>query len=464
MLLRTRLLLATIAVVIAALATAGTTTYLAFRSAVLAEVDQSLREVALPLGPDDDADSVRGPVPTVTPFVQTRSSEGMVLVEVPAQFPDGHQASPDLPEQISTPGVSDLADGPAAFSTAEAVEGGTTFRVKASTGTSGEQLIIALPIDEELATLRQLAVIEVVVAGLALLVAGALGWWLVRVGLTPLTVLTTQTRGLGAAGSGTRVDVPQPVTEVGELGQSINGMLDEVDDAFADRLATEARLRRFIGDASHELRTPIAAVSAYAELFDLGAQHNPDDLRRSMDGIRRETARMRDLTEDLLVLARLDEARPGSIEAVDLATITANAVTAARLLDPTRTITSDLGPATVPGDAHRLRQCLDNLLANVRAHTPDGTHAHVTLSTTDHRARLMVSDDGPGVPAEDLPAVFDRFWRADSARSRTHGGNGLGLAIVAAVVASHRGTVVAEASPNGGLTVIVDLPTVTENE
>ena len=240
----------------------------------------------------------------------------------------------------------------------------------------------------------------------------------------------------------------------------MNTMLDEVDDAFAQRVATEARLRRFIGDASHELRTPIAAVSAYAELFDLGAEHNPADLRRCMDGIRRETARMRDLTEDLLVLARLDEARAEHTEPVDLAVVATQAVTAARLLDPTRPIHSDLAPATVAGDAHRLRQVLDNLLANVHTHTPEGTHVQVTLSTTDHRARLMVRDDGPGVPAEDLTAIFDRFWRADSARSRAHGGNGLGLAIVASVVASHRGTVVAEQSPDGGLTIIVDLPTV----
>lgn len=459
MALRTRLLLATLTVVIAALGTAGTVTYLAFRSAVLDQVDQSLREVALPLAPDD-ADPVRGPVPTVTPFVQIRGPDGTVRREVPAEFPDGQQASPDLAEQISTPGVTDLADGPATFFTAQESGGGTTFRVKASTGMAGEQLIIALPIDEELATLRQLAVIEAVVAGLALLVAGALGWWLVRVGLAPLTVLTAQTRGLGTAGSGTRVDVAQPGTEVGELGLSMNSMLDEVDDAFAQRVATEARLRRFIGDASHELRTPIAAVSAYAELFDLGAEHNPDDLRRCMVGIRRETARMRDLTEDLLVLARLDEARPGNLESVDLAAVAADAVAAARVLDPTRPIDSDLAPVTVHGDAHRLRQVVDNLLANVRTHTPAGTHAQVTLSTTDHGARLVVSDDGPGVPAEDLPAVFDRFWRADSARSRTHGGNGLGLAIVAAVVASHHGTVVAEPTPDGGLTVLVDLPTV----
>ncbi len=202
-----------------------------------------------------------------------------------------------------------------------------------------EQLIIALPIDEELATLRQLAAIEAVVAGLALVVAGILGWWLVRIGLAPLTLLTEQTRGLGAAGSGHRVDVPQPATEVGELGrQAMNAMLDEVDDAFAQRVATEARLRRFIGDASHELRTPIAAVSAYAELFDLGAERNPADLRRSMDGIRRETARMSELTEDLLVLARLDEARAGHTEPVDLAAVVAEAVTAAQFLDPTRPI------------------------------------------------------------------------------------------------------------------------------
>lgn len=456
--IRTRLLLATIAVVVTALVAAGAATYLAFRAAVFANVDQSLREVALPLAPDPDEDR-RGPEPTVAPFVELRAADGTVVRSIPAAFPDGGTASPQLPASIATPAVTDDAGGPAAFFTAPQAGGGpVTFRVKASTGTSGEQLIIALPIDDELATLRQLAAIEAVVIVMASGIAVALAWWLVRLGLAPLTRLTHDTRHLGGAGSGDRVRVPQPDTEVGELGAAMNTLLDDVDAAFAERAATEARLRLFVADASHELRTPIAAVSAYAELFDLGAEHRPADLRRAMTGIRAESTRMGALTEDLLTLARLDEVGPAPAQRVAIDEVVAEAVDAARVLDPDRPITTHLAPVAVIGDPIALRQVVDNLLSNVRHHTPAGTPVDVTTSAGPDTGSVTVADHGPGVDDDNLTTMFDRFWRADRARSRASGGSGLGLAIVAATVTRHRGTVTASHTPGGGLTVSARLP------
>lgn len=457
--MRTRLLLVTIAVIVTTLIAAGTATYVAFRSAVFADVDQSLREVALPLRPDP-TDDERGPEPAVAPFVQLRGADGTVTRTINATFPNGTTAAPELPTAIVTPGPTDDAGGPAAFFTAPEAGGGlVTFRVKASTGSSGEQLIIALPIDDELTTLRQLAVIEAVVISVASLAAAMLAWWLVGIGLAPLTRLTHDTRNLGGAGSGDRVTVPAPTTEVGELGKAMNTMLDDVDAAFAERDATEARLRQFVADASHELRTPIAAVSAYAELFELGAEHRPDDLRRAMTGIRSESSRMGSLTEDLLTLARLDEgggAATNRIVALD--DVAGAAVAAARLLDPQRRITADLAPATVVGDPAALRQVLDNLLSNVRHHTPADAAVDVRTEAAADTATITVADSGPGVPEDEMAQMFDRFWRADRARSRANGGSGLGLAIVAATAQRHGGTVAASHTPGGGLTLTVTLP------
>jgi two-component system OmpR family sensor kinase len=454
--LRSRLLLTTIAVIAVALGIAGVTTYLTFRAAMLADIDQSLREVALPLRERDVAE-VRAPMPGVTPFVQVRSADGAVIRSVPARLPDGQQVAPELPVVISPAGVSDSADGPATFSTATGE--GATFRVKASVNSAGEQLIIALPIDADLATLRQLAVIEVAVAVAALLVASVLGFVSVRVGLRPLTRLTAQTRALGPAGSPTRVLIEEPRTEVGELGTAINEMLDETSAAMAQRTAAEARLRRFVADASHELRTPIAAVSAYAELFELGAKVRPDDLQRAMTGIVRETGRMRSLAADLLALARLDDHRDIAPQRVDLSALARDAVDAAAAVDPSRPIEFRAADgADVQGDATSLRQLLDNLLGNVRAHTPPGTATEVTVALEGSLVVLTVDDAGPGVAEENLAAMFERFWREDTARSRSAGGSGLGLAIVSAIVAGHHGSISAARSRLGGLRVTVSIP------
>lgn len=454
--LQTRLLLATVAVIVAALTIAGTATYLTFRSAVFADLDQSLREVSLPLG-DRDERADRVPMPAISPFVEVRAPDGTVLTRVPTVYPDGREVAPDLPTTISTPGVSNSADGPATFFTATGDD--TTFRVKASTNGAGEQLIIAVPIDAELAILRQLAVIQVAVGVVALVVASVLGWALVRFGLRPLTRLTRQVRNLGPAGSTTRVDVSAPQTEVGELGTVLNTKLDETSAAIAQQAAVEAGLRRFVADASHELRTPIAAVSAYAELFELGAAQRPDDLQRAMVGISRETARMRDLTAALLALARLDDQQTVAYEWLDLAVLTHDAVEAAAVVDPTRPIRlMATAPVGVIGDPTGLRQVLDNLLGNARTHTPPGTQIVVGLTSTPMQVMITVADDGPGLGAEHFVAMFERFWRADTARSRTVGGNGLGLAIVAAIVATHGGSVSATHSSSGGLQVTVALP------
>jgi len=255
-----------------------------------------------------------------------------------------------------------------------------------------------------------------------------------------------------------RVEHDEPRTEVGRLGLSLNAMLAQIESAFKAREASERKLRRFIADASHELRTPLAAVRAYAELFSRGADTHPDDLARSMSGITRESERMSLLVDELLLLARLDEGRPLARAPVQLEELVADAVDSARAVDPERPIELDAEPLVVLGDHDRLRQSVDNLLSNVRAHTPPAAPVHVSVAQANGNALIEVSDSGPGLTEQDLERVFERFYRADASRARASGGVGLGLAIVAAVADAHGGSVAVRSDDGQGATFTIALP------
>jgi two-component system OmpR family sensor kinase len=286
-----------------------------------------------------------------------------------------------------------------------------------------------------------------------------LGLWLITASLRPLRRIEETAAAIGAGDLSRRVEPDGGTTEIGRLGGSLNAMLGQIEDAFAERSASEARLRRFISDASHELRTPVAAVSAYAELFDRGARDRPDDLARSMTGIQRETRRMGLLVSDLLLLARLDQGRAVETKPVDLTALAGEAVDAAHAMEPGRPLALEAPAAiTVTGDAERLRQVIDNLLANVRAHTPADAATAVRVRRESSNAVLEVTDSGPGMDAEHASHVFERFYRGDPSRSRDHGGAGLGLAIVAAIVEAHGGAVAVESVAGTGTTIRVTLP------
>jgi two-component system OmpR family sensor kinase len=246
-------------------------------------------------------------------------------------------------------------------------------------------------------------------------------------------------------------------------------MLQHIEDAVTARdtslralEASERKLRRFVADASHELRTPLAAVRAYAELFTRGAAERPADLERSMKGISRESERMSVLVEDLLLLAHLDEGRPLELQAVELDDVIGEALELERTLEPGRPLESALEPVVVAGDRDRLRQVIDNLLSNVRSHTPPDSSLAVRLARDNGWALLSVEDSGAGMDEEQLSHVFERFYRADPSRARSSGGAGLGLAIVAAVVEAHGGKVDAESQPGQGTTFHVRLPASTD--
>jgi signal transduction histidine kinase len=246
-----------------------------------------------------------------------------------------------------------------------------------------------------------------------------------------------------------------PRTEVGRLGIALNAMLDRLEGAFTQRQASEDRLRRFLADASHELRTPLASIRGYAELYRMGAARSPEDLEKAMRRIEDEAARMGVLVEDLLTLARLDEIAEAPHTAVDVAALAGDAVEDARVVAPERSIALSVdGRAVVQGDAHQLRQVLGNLLRNALVHTPAGTAIEVGVGMGDGWVRVDVRDHGPGLPAGDPAALFERFWRAEGGRERGKAGAGLGLAIVDA----HGGTVSAADAVGGGAVFSVVLP------
>jgi two-component system OmpR family sensor kinase len=322
----------------------------------------------------------------------------------------------------------------------------------------GYVLVVADSLNSVDGTLRHLVMIELLVTGIVLLGIAALGLWVVRLSLAPLDAIGATAAKIAGGDLASRVARADNRTEVGRLGLALNAMLSQIESAFKAREASEQKLRRFVADASHELRTPLAAVRAYAELFGRGAASRPADLARSMTGITRESERMSVLVEDLLLLAHLDERRPLEQERVPLDDVVLEAIETARTLEPSRPIEVELEAATVVGDRDRLRRVVDNLLSNVRAHTAPGDPVRVSLETVGGAARLTVADQGPGLTAEQVAHVFERFYRTDTSRTRASGGVGLGLSIVAAVVEAHDGVAYAESAPGDGVSVFVDIP------
>jgi two-component system OmpR family sensor kinase len=355
-----------------------------------------------------------------------------------------------------------------AFSTVGSLGSGVRYRVLATSSDDGTTLFVAFPTTELDQTLRRLVGVELVAAVAVLLFLAMLSLAVVRLGLLPLERIAATAGDIAGGDLSRRVEPAEPDTEIGRLGLALNAMLAQIETAFAERAASEDRLRRFVADASHELRTPLTAIRGYAELFRRGAAERPQDLARAMRRIEDEAARMGVLVDDLLLLARLDQGRPLERQPVDLVAVAGDALADLSAVDPARPVTFDHPERLViSGDEARLRQVAGNLLANARTHTPSGTAVHVRVRAYDGQAILEVADEGPGLPPGDEQRVFERFYRADAARARTDpsgsdgakGGTGLGLSIVAAIVAAHGGSVHAGSPPSGrGAYFMVALP------
>jgi two-component system OmpR family sensor kinase len=282
---------------------------------------------------------------------------------------------------------------------------------------------------------------------------------IIRISLRPLERMGTVAREIAAGDLSRRVEPATEKSEIGRLGLALNGMLSQIESAFAERTASNRRLRRFVADASHELRTPLTSIRGYSEMLRRGASESPADSELARRRIEEESIRMTGLVDDMLVLARLDQGRPLEEEPIDLQAIATDAVADARAVAPQRDIKlTSSGPVIVNGDDTRLRQVLGNLVRNAIVHTPPQTPIDVTLSTEDSVARLSVTDHGPGLDPEEVDRIFEPFYRADPSRSRDSGGAGLGLSIVSAVVIAHRGHVMVRETDGGGATFEVELP------
>lgn len=320
-------------------------------------------------------------------------------------------------------------------------------------------LVVAFPLSSLDATLSELRTVEALVSAAIVLLLGIVAWWTVQLGLSPLRRIRDTAQKIAAGDLGQRVENVDPRTEVGQLGVSLNEMLAQIEQAFEARSASEERLRQFVADASHELRTPLSSIRGYAELFRLGAAGNPEDLSKSMNRIESEAIRMGQLVDDLLLLARLDEGRPLEIQPVDLAQLSLDCAADQSAADRSHPITvAAPHPTVVAGDEARLRQVITNLVRNGVVHTPSGTHIEILVRDEPDLGVVEVVDHGPGVPADAQDRIFERFVRADRSRGRARGGAGLGLAIVAAIVASHRGRIRHLPTPGGGATFRVELP------
>ena len=348
------------------------------------------------------------------------------------------------------------------------VKGSQDYRAIAVNTTGDAKLVIALPMTEVNAASAQLITVILLVTAFgvgAVIIAGRL---LIRYELRPLDrVADSATRvaelplDKGDVDLAERVseDDTDPRTEVGRVGSAFNHMLGHISRAFAARQASEEKVRRFVADASHELRTPLASIRGYAELTRRSGAELPEDVRHSLNRIESEATRMTGLVEDLLLLARLDEGRELQNSPVDLSRIIVDAVSDAHAAGPDHTWDMELPeePLEVMGDQARLHQVVVNLLANARVHTPAGSTVQVVLEKHDENVLLKVIDNGPGIPQEQMPELFERFTRGDASRTRATGSTGLGLAIVNAVVQAHHGTVTVTSEP-GKTMFTVSLP------
>ncbi|MFF9913340.1 ATP-binding protein [Streptomyces sp. NPDC013457] len=489
--LRTRLVVSAVTLIAVVATVIGAVTTIAFRSYLYDQADGQLQGVAnRAAGPPQD---MPVPVPGGTfEALGFLTGPGAPLGTVGASVLDGElrDAAVSEEEEQGTYGpryrAQDLDAAQRAALAAAPRDGAPhtvelpgmgDYRVEYASGSRGDYLV-GLPLSDVQDTLSTLILVEVSVTGAGLVAASLAGSALVGIALRPLrrvAATATQVSELplhsGEPALHHRVPEADPRTEVGQVGAAINRMLDHVHSALHSRQQSETRVRQFVADASHELRTPLASIRGYAELTRRGREECGPDTRHALGRIESEATRMTGLVEDLLLLARLDAGRPLSYESTDLAALVVDALSDARAAGPEHHWRLELPDSAAPvrADAARIHQVLVNLLANARTHTPPGTHVTARVRTEGVRAQgapgplralVEIVDDGPGIPAELLPVVFERFARGDASRTRRAGGGGstgLGLAIVRAVTVAHGGEVTVRSRP-GETVFTVALP------
>jgi len=483
--LRTRLLAGVLGLSAAGLVLLGAVTYAEQRSFLLERVDQQARaavgalsyqldqkgfrppsSAAGQVGPGAGQEGRGGPgvghggpgpggagvvIPPGT-YGQRRLASGRVLGSLTIRYSETER----LPAPPKIPAVVPIGK---AFTVGSVTGAGPSYRVFAGHDPEDSGVTVAaVPLTEVDDTLNRLLLVEILVFAGVLLALGVTAWFVVRLGLRPLDRMEVTAGAIAAGELSRRVSPATGKTEVGRLGLALNRMLDRLEQAFAERQASEDRLRQFLADASHELRTPLASIRGYAELFRMGAADGPDT-EIAMRRIEEESKRMGVLVEDLLTLARLDEGPEPRHEPVDIAQLARDAVEDAQATAPDRSIAlASPSSAIVYGDPHQLHQVVANLMRNALVHTPPGTPVELSVRAQQSTVTVTVRDHGPGLPADAGQQLFDRFWRAEGGRERGRGGAGLGLAIASEIVAAHHGRIDAANAAGGGAIFTVTLP------
>ncbi len=321
-------------------------------------------------------------------------------------------------------------------------------------------VVISVSLNSVEKTLHELSWLFFLISLAILLLIGVVSLYLITLSLKPLLEVEVIAAAIANGDLSARLPELKASTEVGRLTKSLNTMLGRIEESFAQKNASESKLRRFVADASHELRTPLTAIRGFAELHRQGAVSGEEKTKELVGRIEKESIRMGSLVEDLLLLARMDEARPQALEPVELTHLIEECVASARAAGPDHSI-SVTAPEElyILGDSKRIHQALGNLLANARTHTPSGTTIAVLAQCSDSEITVSVKDNGPGLSESDQERIFERFFRVDPSRARHAGeGSGLGLSIVDAVMKAHGGTVTVESKSGAGSTFTLHFP------
>jgi two-component system OmpR family sensor kinase len=475
--LTSKLVFGVVALVVVLVLAIGASTYLALRSFLYQRLDQQLASVSdanqrqlsecLPLPVANcRVGSLGGYRAPLTEWITVLDSNASLAVKV--------TESPSLRAMdLSTEQRRAFLADPSSFHTLTTADG-VRLRVAAvqlDLPTGQYVVVSGLDTGEVTRTLGRLVAAELIIGASAVFLAFVATSWGVQRSLRNLYRVTGTAREVAAelspegAGLDRRVPVVEEGTEVGQLAESVNTLLSAVETQFRARLESENRMRQFLADASHELRTPLTSIRGYAELARMqraagDAQHD------NIDRIESEGTRMSRLVEDLLLLARGDASGATHIEervAVDMEDVLDDAVSGSRAAFPERPIDTEIAalPA-VPGDRDQLLRAVRNLITNAAVHTAEGRPILVRAFPDAGGVVVIVADGGPGLPPDEAEHVFERFWRADKARTRARGGSGLGLSIVAAIVRAHGGSVQFDSSVERGSTVTMWLPAIAE--
>ncbi|MCP3937630.1 MAG: HAMP domain-containing histidine kinase [Actinomycetia bacterium] len=464
--LRRRLSIVVGLIILIVSASIAVTVSMATRNALIEEVDEAL--LAFSTRPPPGPNPSEPPVTTDAPEPEPAGDEpyqpfalirfdmgGEIFLVQPAGYADEPEPLPDV--SVLTP--DDLAGSAGTFLTLGTVGDAGSVRAMVRRSPDGYDLL-AQSLDSVNSSARQVVLTSLAFSLLAALAGIIIGWLLLRRGFRPVEDMI-ETAGAIAEGDLTkRTDPVESTTELGRLATALDHMLARIESADRDRLREAERLSRFVADASHELRTPIAAITGYAELYTEGGVEAGPGLDRAMARINEAGHRAGRLIEDLLALARLDREIGSGRERMDLAALLQDIAEDGRI-STGRDIRSDIaGPVIVDADAVWLRQAIENLISNAVTHAPTSTTIELLVRRVQNQAQITVVDHGPGIAEAERELVFDRFARPDAGRDRTHGGAGLGLAIVREIVLSHDGEVEILETPGGGATVRISLPIV----